>query len=868
VSPDGEVSLSIVSRKTTTLMKLASRAERDQWLQAIAATAAAPVSPPTGLGSRGSSSNILTSKVSPVAVTRKERSRSTSDPEITIGPMGPAQPRTLEASSLMSSPRSTGFAEFDIVMTFSKRFGELSDALQQDKLLVELAERLLEKDSLLQATQFAREAVSRQLASEEGAPNKEVLDGAARVMQRAEALAATGAADTKGQGWEAFDKEVMPLCRFLTEGRDVLSEAISEKDTDMNERATKFAADVFSRVLAPLAAATAARLPKAPTKYAVACFELNPLPEERLPYDGVNLGIVMQDYSEANRAYFSRMFRLLTLKVAQLGESAPVLLSPNWKTGFPGLRVSTDEEFLGLDLVGGIEQFVRMFEVEFEERHTLQTMMLLNPHFVAGDRALLKKYSKDLQALMDSHFLIPLSFNGTATYHEFAVPKLPAKKKLELFEPSQQIRRIKAGKFLGWLGNRWCGDLFLIKDNPYPKMANLKEEFWIPLVGCTAALRLLHGVSPELGEDAAFEALQSVHQVLGKRSVRHLKTALDKVRKYRLLAQLKNKSTNEYLYHRGVSSKPVGAWEISGKYLEKVMQIYQTVLPVMIGADDYFNSRTLTKNTFNLENLKLETPWVRLIGLQRMGLDEEALQDCIVLSEGQAFSMHRVVAAAENLSNARAAMGDFNGAIVDLGMLKEVCIDQKTRKAVSSVNGKLSVVLDLAGQTETAEKLRSEALEFMTATRTAKRDRLCLSINQGCHFMLNGKVPEAIEIFQAALKQAQSSRNRRLHKRSIQLSVPALLHNLGTCLVLNGQVREAVKIFEQELVLVSERFGSDSLDAAFCSLNLAAALMAAGNVKAAKAACYDGASVFSRVFGRSDEHVATIQEFATDLASK
>ncbi len=659
-------------------MRCATRGERDQWLEAITGAMSAPSTPTSGLSSRGSSSNVLSGKAvasagsvapSPVA-TRKERSRSTSDPEISIAGIGA---RGLAETSLMSSPRSGSFNDFDLIMTYSKRFAETHEQLPQDKLLVELSEKLLEKESPLLATQFAREAIARQLNLEAGgSSDASVLDSAARVMQRAEifVVSPSGGPPNKGLGWEAFDKEMMPLCRFLEEGRDVLSEAISEKDTDMNERTAKFATEVFSRVLAPLAAAVAAKLSKAPTKYVMACFELTTTVEARLPYDGVNLGVIMQDYSEANRLYFSKMLKLMTLKVAQLGESAPVLLAPNWRTGFPGLRVSTDEEFLGLDLVGGVEQFVRMFEVEYEEVHAVQSMMLLNPHFVAGDKTLLKKYIKDLQALLDSHLLVPLSFSGVATYREFAVAKLPSKKKLELFEPSQHIRRIKAGKFLGWLANRWCGDLFMVKDSPYPKMAKLKDEFWIPIVGAIAALRLLYGVPQELGDEAALEALQSVHQVLGKRSVRHFTAALEKLRKYRLLAQLKNKSTNEYLYHKGVSSKPAGAWEISGKYLEKVMQIYQTVLPVMIGADDYFHSRVLTKNTFNLENLKLETPWVRLIGLQRMGLDEEALQDCIALSEGQAFSMHRVVSAAENISNTRAAMGDFNGAIVDLGMLK------------------------------------------------------------------------------------------------------------------------------------------------------------------------------------------------------
>ncbi len=406
-----------------------------------------------------------------------------------------------------------------------------------------------------------------------------------------------------------------------------------------------------------------------------------------------------------------------------------------------------------------------------------------------------------------------------------------------------------------------------MQDHAYPKIINLREEFWVPLYGAIAALRLLYDVPSEQDMDQALDTLIH-HQVLGKRSTRHLKSALEKVVKYRMLAQLKNQSTNEYLYHKGVSNKPIGAWEISGKYLEKVMDIYQTVLPVVIGADDYFHSHLLTKNTFNLENLKLETPWVRLIGLQRMGLDEESLKECIALSEGQAFSMHRVMAVAEDLSNTRAAMGDLNGAVVDLGMLKEVCIDQKARKSVAAVDGKLSVILDLTGQVDHAKKLRMRALEFMEATRTAKRDRLCLSINEGCHLMKTGKLPEATEIFRAALRQASSTKNRRLHKRSIQLSVPQLLHNLGSCLVQSGQFDEAVRIFCQELVLVSERFGSDSLDAGFAQLNLAVALHSAGKTADAKDAAYIGSSIFARAFGRQDEHAVSLQEFCSFLSGQ
>jgi hypothetical protein len=91
VSAEGETSLTIASRKSTTVMRVGSRGERDQWQEAIAAAvAAAPAPPSTGLAARGSSSNILVNKApaSPSAVTRKQRSRSTSDPELSIGAVG------------------------------------------------------------------------------------------------------------------------------------------------------------------------------------------------------------------------------------------------------------------------------------------------------------------------------------------------------------------------------------------------------------------------------------------------------------------------------------------------------------------------------------------------------------------------------------------------------------------------------------------------------------------------------------------------------------------------------------------------------------------------------------------------------------
>ena len=846
------------TKKGSTTIVCPSASERETWMGALKAEQTAPsgvhrTNSATGLSGRKG----IGSKSASPSLGRPNRS---SDPKISLNAAPSGVP------SLSNAALGHAAAEFDLVMATSAVYADVKDVSKKSQLLLELAEKLLQAGSPFRATEFARSAMQIQL-DVETATDAELMNRAARMMQRAEEHVLTGVvgSETSGAGWDAFNKEIMPLVRLLKEGRETLSESIAEKDTDLEERTHRFAHDGIHKVLVPLVNAVFSNMPKSPTKYTVAVFELSASLEDRMPYDGVNVGIVMQDYSPDNQRYFSRALQLIALKLAQLGETAPVLLCENWKTGFPGIRLTTADEFLGLELIGGVEQFLKLFEVEYEDTHSLQTVMLANPHFVSGDKALFKRYSKEVQSLLDSYLLIPVSHNGVITYQEFAQAKLPVKKKLEQFEPPNQIRRIKAAKFLGYIGNRWCGDLFLVKDHAFPKMANLKDEFWLPMHGCVAALRMLHGVSPDLGEEPALEALHKEHTVLGKRSLRHLRGAIEKLRKYQLLAQLNNESTNEYLYHAGVGHKPPGAWEISGKYLEKVMQIYQTVLPLVIGADDYFHSRVLTKNTFNLQTLQLETPWVRLLALQRMGLDEEALKDCLALAEGQAYSMHRIVSVAEDISNTRIAMGDFNGAVVDLGMLKEVCIDQKARKTVAAVDGKLSVVLDVSGHPAEAKKFRDRALEFMESTKTAKRDKLCLLVNRGTQLMSEGHQEDAIAIFQAVLKQASSTRNRRLHKRAIQLALPDLMHNLGACYMMNKQYNEALAAFKDEYEIVIQRFGSESMEVAFCRLNSAATHSSMGDLALAKTVAYQGAVTFCRVFGRSDEHVAACQEFCADL---
>lgn len=759
--------------------------------------------------------------------------------------------------SLALSPR-TGLSSnsFDVLMQFSDSLQGHSDVSTICNALLDAASKFLESSDPYRATQFAREAI---VLDAEGS----FLDRAATIIFQAESMLLKLPAISSTT---YYKQEIAPLCAFMEENRERLSEDISEKDADLFQRAAAFSNDVFNRVLIPLANNVLTRMSKPPTKFALVSFGLACTLEDRLPYDGLNLGVILQDFSESNAAYFRDFLRVLSLKIAQLGESPPVIFARDWNARFPGLRVTTVEEFLGLELIGGVEQFLKFFEVTYEDSHIAQSFMLLHPQFIVGDKTLLKRYQKEMQTLMESFLLVPLTNTGDVTYKEFAVAKLPVKKKLDLFEAPVQIRNIKAAKFLGWIGNRWCGDLFLEKDHPFPRMVTLREEFWVPVYGTLLALRVLNGIPVDTTMDAALEQLQQ-QQILGKRSTRHIKSALTKIAKYRMLAQLKTHSSNEYLYHGNISSKPPGAWEISGKYLEKVMDIYQTVLPLVIGADDFYSSRVLTKNTFNLENLKLDTPWVRVLGFQRLGMDEDALADCLKLAEGQSH-LQRLLSVTENTSNTRVAMGDISGALVDLGLLKEVCADNGSKKHVATVNSKLSVVLDLAGQDERAERVRNSALKFMAATHSAKRDRLCLMINQACLLMKAGNPKDAIPLLETVIKNSGSHRTKKLQKRALQLALPTTLHNLGTCYMMLDEPDKAVAVFDQALRLVSQRYGIDSLEAGFCFFNLAAAHLAASNLAAAKSAVLEGASSFCRVFGRSDEHVVATLEFCKDIATR
>lgn len=118
-------------------------------------------------------------------------------------------------------------------------------------------------------------------------------------------------------------------------------------------------------------------------------------------------------------------------------------------------------------------------------------------------------------------------------------------------------------------------------------------------------------------------------------------------------------------------------------------------------------------------------------------------------------------------------------------------------------------------------------------------------------------------------QSASSSRQRRLQKRSLQNALPALLHNLGSCHLLEGNIALALQMFHREMDLVSQRDGIESLDAAFCNLNLGAAHLNDPNgLRMAKIHAYHGAMIFCRVFGRTDEHIVRLNEFLTVVSRK
>lgn len=82
----------------------------------------------------------------------------------------------------------------------------------------------------------------------------------------------------------------MSHVQFLHNGRENLSEMISEKDADFEQQASKFSQEIFSKVLGPMCAHALSQLGKTNCKFVIVCFDLCTSVEERMPYEGVNLG--------------------------------------------------------------------------------------------------------------------------------------------------------------------------------------------------------------------------------------------------------------------------------------------------------------------------------------------------------------------------------------------------------------------------------------------------------------------------------------------------------------------------------------------------------------------------------------------------
>ena len=375
--------------------------------------------------SRASNPNLNAPKVP------RDRSKSQSDSNI--------KPEIAEGHGLSKTPRVLNPMEFDLIMEYSGKYtAGIPDATKGD-LLVELSKKLLDCNCYEKATEFAR--VVLDVVPED---DKDRRSEAITVMQRAEKAVLGG--QTKVGGAKEFEKEMMPYITFLRNGREDLSEMISEKDADFDTRASKFCGDIFTKILAPLCNSVLASLPKIGTKFVVVAFDLNNGVEDRMPYDGVNLGAITGDGEDSTIRHFQKFQTLMKLKVAQLGETAPVLLSSSWRTRYPGLRITASEEFMNMNLIGSVEQFLDFFEMDKEDDYIYQSMMSISPHYVCGDKGLLKKYNKDIQQLLDSQLIVPMAHSGPLTYKEYAFAKLPNKKKLELCEAPVSIRKIKAQK--------------------------------------------------------------------------------------------------------------------------------------------------------------------------------------------------------------------------------------------------------------------------------------------------------------------------------------------------------------------------------------------------------------------------------------
>lgn len=290
--------------------------------------------------------------------------------------------------------------------------------------------------------------------------------------------------------------------------------------------------------------------------------------------------------------------------------------------------------------------------------------------------------------------------------------------------------------------------------------------------------------------------------------------------------------------------RPKNSWVIFGgsglKNLEKILRYYQTVLPIIIGVDDFCQSKTVTKNTFNLEDLRMDTPWVRLIAFERLGMQDFALSECKLLSEKTLTSMNGVISLAEHSALAKCKLGDYNGAATDFGMLAEVCIEQKQFSKCNNVIGKLSVVIEESGNAEKGEIWRERALYSMEENER-RIDRLCLIADRGCALYRKGKYDEAISNFETVIACSGARRRHALQKRAMQINIYKIYHNIALCYLRKKQEGDAIRLYNQSIEYIKRVWGStNNIHAAFCSLNLSVAFSEAKNTGAALKAAYEG----------------------------
>lgn len=345
VRADGDAAFVVDSKKASTLFRASSSAERDEWLAAIipllgqdagSADAAAATPPPMrrAIHSSSSSSSLLKPPATPVQV--RARSRSKSDPDIADYSRSlPAMQQQARGSG--SEPGSGSFGpgtptltprnakrdalELQALMTFSARYEAVATDEERADVLLELAAALLEADAILPATKIARASIDlTKVASKK--------ERAATLMQKAEAVAIVGSSKAPAPGWDAFDRNVMDKCRWLQSEREKLLESLVDKDIEDNA-VNPFGEPLMARIIVPLIEQALAQLPKVPTKYALCLFECS-LVSERQPYDGLNMGVLLQEETPASLRFFTDLLTLVELKLAQLGEAGPVLFTPSW----------------------------------------------------------------------------------------------------------------------------------------------------------------------------------------------------------------------------------------------------------------------------------------------------------------------------------------------------------------------------------------------------------------------------------------------------------------------------------------------------------------------------------------------------------